>query len=73
MKLAKQNGLNAAAGAAARGIEKRRTGFQYYDRSAAWKAPVDWVVDAEAASITTLLRNQQFDFGYHNKMHRKLQ
>ncbi|VVD34322.1 protein of unknown function [Paraburkholderia dioscoreae] len=28
--------------------------------------------DAEAASITTLLRNQQFDFGYHNKMHPKL-
>lgn len=72
MKLAKQNGLNAAAGAAALSIEDRRTGFQYSDRSAAWKAPVDWVVDVEAASIATLLRNQQFDFGYHNKMHRKL-
>jgi hypothetical protein len=26
--------------------------------------------DAEAASITMLLRKKQFDFGYHNKMHR---
>jgi hypothetical protein len=35
MKLVKQDGLSAAAGAAASGIAKTRAGFQYSSKSAA--------------------------------------
>lgn len=71
MKLAKQNGLSAAAGEAAPGVGDERAGFQYSNGPAAWEAVSEAGADAEAASIPMLLRKQQFDFGYHNKMHRK--
>ena len=72
MKLAKQDGLGAAAGEAAPGAGEGREGFQYSNRPAAWEAVCEGSAGAEAASIPMLLRKQQFDFGYHNKMHRKL-
>ncbi|GGC62653.1 hypothetical protein [Paraburkholderia caffeinilytica] len=71
MKLAKQDGLGAAAGEAVRGVGGGRAGFWYSDWPAAWEAMHESGADAEAASISMLLRKQQFDFGYHNKMHRK--
>ena len=71
MKLAKQDGLGAAAGEAAPGAGEGREGFQYSNRPAAWEAVCEGGAGAEAASIPMLLRKQQFDFGYHNKMHRK--
>ncbi|MFM0360044.1 hypothetical protein [Paraburkholderia sediminicola] len=71
MKLAKQDGLGAAAGEAARGVSDGREGFQYSNRPAAWEAVSVGGAGAEATSIPMLLRKQQSDFGYHNKMHRK--
>jgi len=72
MKLVKQYGVSAAAGAAAPDIGVTRAGFQYSNKSAGREAPGGWGADEGAASITTLLRNQQFVFGYHNKVHRTL-
>ena len=71
MKLAKQDGLGAAAGEAAQGVGEGRESFQYSNGPAAWEAMCGGSAGAEAASIPMLLRKQQFDFGYHNKMHRK--
>lgn len=71
MKLAKQNGLSAAAGEATVRSGDGRAGFQYSDRSAAWEAVSEGSADAETAFMTMLLRKQQFDFGYHNKLHRR--
>ncbi|KAE8755711.1 MULTISPECIES: hypothetical protein [Paraburkholderia] len=71
MKLAKQDGLGAAAGEAVPGVSDGRARFQYSNRPAAWEAVREGGAGAEAASIPMLLRKQQFNFGYHNKMHRK--
>ncbi|CAB3648691.1 hypothetical protein LMG24238_00978 [Paraburkholderia sediminicola] len=72
MKLAKQDGLGAAAGEAAPDAGDGREGVQYSNWPAAWEAVSEGGAGAEAASIPLLLRKQQFDFGYHNKLHRKL-
>ncbi|MFM0500871.1 hypothetical protein [Paraburkholderia caffeinilytica] len=71
MTLTKQYGLGAAAGEAAPGVGEGRAGLQNSSGLAVWEATSDGDAGAEAASIPMLLRNQQFDFGYHNKMHRK--
>lgn len=71
MTLTKQYGLDAAAGEAVAGIVDGLAGFQYSNRSAVWEAVSESGAGEKAASIPMLLRNQQFEFGYHNKMHRK--
>ncbi|MDR6444489.1 hypothetical protein J2794_000578 [Paraburkholderia terricola] len=70
MKLTKQDGLGAAAGEAVPGFGERNADFQNANKGAG-KALSEACVDAEAAFMTMLLPKKQFDFGSHNKMHRK--